>query len=353
MINQADKLEELVGRLRHAEWVGIDTEADSLHAYPEKLCLVQISSPAGDELVDPLAGLDLGPLLDVFGSRELILHGSDYDLRLLYRTGKFIPHAIFDTMIASRLCGDTEFGLASLVLKYLGLTLEKGSQKADWSRRPLTARMEEYARNDTKYLKPLSDLLRQNLESKGRMDWMRESCARLVVDSTREPDEAVARERWRLSGCNRLSRRGMAVLRRIWQWREETAIALNRPPFFVLSHDLLISVADAASQNQPVEPLLPPRLPHRRSLELLQAVEAGRQVPAEEWPMAIRQPWHRVTESEKRRFVALKKKRDDVAAALGLDPTLIAAKADLTELSRDPGGAPGFLMEWQRKLMFD
>lgn len=351
MNNQPEYLETLVARLRSAEWVAIDTEADSLHAYPEKLCLIQVSSPEGDELVDPLAGLDLKPLFQALGGRELILHGSDYDLRLLHRSGGFVPQSIFDTMLASRLCGDLEFGLASLVKKYLGLTLEKGSQKADWSRRPLTPKMEEYARNDTKYLKTLSDLLRVELEAKGRMEWLRETCARLIVDSTHLPAEETARERWRISGCNRLTRRGMAILRVIWQWREETAIALNRPPFFVLSHDLLLTIADTASQNQPVEPLLPPRLPHRRSLDLLQAVETGRRVPPEDWPSALRQISHRETETEKRRFIALKKKRDEVAAALGLDPTLIAAKAELTALSRDKAAAPDLLMNWQRQLL--
>ena len=352
VINREESLNELVGRLRHADWVAIDTEADSLHAYPEKLCLLQISLPGADELVDPLARLDLKPLYEALGSREIILHGSDYDLRLLHRATGFVPQSIFDTMIAARLCGGLEFGLASLVQKYLNLTLEKGSQKADWARRPLTPRMEEYARNDTRHLKALSDLLRAELESRGRIEWLRETCARLVHESTTGRADDSAREKWRLSGSHQLNRRGLAILKVIWTWREEIAIQLNRPPFFVLSHDSLIALSDAASMSQPVEPLIPARFPHHRREGLLKAIELGRKIHALDFPDIPRPEWRRVTESEKQRFKELKKKRDDVASNLGLDATLIASKSDLMELSRDAGAAPGLLMNWQSQLLF-
>ena len=154
------KLTELLGRLDSTPWIALDTEADSLHAYPEKICLLQVSTPAGDELIDPLARISLNPLLQAFGQHELIMHGSDYDLRLLRKHHDFVPRAIFDTMLASRLLGHTQFGLTNLVAQYLGVVLEKGSQKADWAQRPLTERMETYARNDTHYLKPLADRLK-------------------------------------------------------------------------------------------------------------------------------------------------------------------------------------------------
>ena len=352
MINREENLAELVGRLRHAEWVAIDTEADSLHAYPEKLCLLQISIEGADELVDPLARLNLGPLLEALAAREIIFHGSDYDLRLLHRTVGFVPHSIFDTMIAARLCGGLEFGLANLVQKYLQRTLEKGSQKADWARRPLTPRMEEYARNDTRHLKPLSDLLRAELAAKGRLEWLRETCARLVVEGTTPRPEESLRERWRLGGSSRLTRRGLGVLRELWLWREEVAIDLNRPPFFVLSHDTLLALSEAASADQPVEPLVPTRFPPHRRAGVLHAIERGRRLSPSQLPEIPRPERRRVTEAEKKRFADLKKKRDDVATALTLDPTLIASKSDLLELSKEQGAPAGLLMSWQSKLLF-
>src|SRR5262245_2193676 len=122
--------------MRAAKWIALDTEADSLHAYPEKLCLIQISIAGGDELLDPLSALDLTPAFAVFRDHALILHGADYDLRLLRKSCGFVPTAIFDTMLASRLLGCREFGLNNLVAKYLAVTLEKGPQKANWAQRP-------------------------------------------------------------------------------------------------------------------------------------------------------------------------------------------------------------------------
>ena len=152
-----EKLAALLPKLRAAKWLALDTEADSLHAYPEKVCLIQISTTDGDRLVDPLAKINLDPLLEALNAHELIMHGADYDLRLLRKHHEFTPSAIFDTMLAARLIGEVQFGLSSLVEKFLGVKLDKGSQKADWARRPLTEKMETYARNDTRYLQPLAE----------------------------------------------------------------------------------------------------------------------------------------------------------------------------------------------------
>ncbi len=167
MIDSEQKLSAFLLALKTAGWVALDTEADSLHAYPEKLCLVQLSIEGSDVLLDPLSRMDYKPVLEVLQKQELIMHGADYDLRLLRRHFGFVPDAIFDTMLAGRLLGVRQFGLNDLVMKLLGVKLEKGPQKANWARRPLTPRMESYARNDTHYLKPLADILRAELEAEG------------------------------------------------------------------------------------------------------------------------------------------------------------------------------------------
>jgi ribonuclease D len=169
------KLAALLPVIQKAPWLALDTEADSLHAYPEKVCLIQISTVAGDELVDPLAPINLDPLFAAFNAHEMIFHAADYDLRLLRKHHEFTPLAIFDTMLAARLLGEPQFGLSNLVEKFLGVKLDKGSQKADWARRPLTEKMEVYARNDTHYLKPLADKLKAELIAKKRLasSWTR------------------------------------------------------------------------------------------------------------------------------------------------------------------------------------
>ena len=350
MIDTDEKLAAFLPTIRAAAWIVLDTEADSLHAYPEKVCLIQITTVAGDELVDPLAPINLDSLLDALNAHQLIMHGADYDLRLLRKHHEFVPSAIFDTMLAARLLGERQFGLGALVEKFLGVKLEKGSQKANWARRPLTERMEEYARNDTHYLKAVADKLKSELEAKGRLAWHEESCARLIDDCTRVslPDlDSV----WRVKGSFKLSRPALAVLRELWQWREAEALAANRPPFFVLSHELLVTLADAAAAHRPVEPLVPHHLSERRRAGLSAAIQAGLQVPPAELPVIPRNYTRRPNEAERRRYLELESRRDARAHQLSLDATLIASRATLGDLARDWNAHAGELMNWQRELL--
>jgi ribonuclease D len=350
VLDTDEKLAEWIGRVRAAEWLSVDTEADSLHAYPEKLCLIQISLAGCDELIDPLASLDLSGLLDALLGRELILHGGDYDLRLLRRACGFVPETVFDTMLAARLLGFVEFGLTILVEKLVGVRLEKGPQTADWARRPLTQRMINYARNDTHYLKPLADMLRDQLQQRGRLGWHQENCARLVKECATarptDPDQV-----WRVKGADKLDRRGLAILRELWSWRDREAVAANRPPFFVMRHELLTAVANAAARDASVLPLLPPRLSTRRRAGLLVAIERALELPAAQWPQRQHSSGHRPTLAEKRQYEVLRQRRDRRAVDLEIDPTLIASRATLSALARDWERHKTDLMNWQRELL--
>lgn len=350
MIDTDVKLTALLPVLRDAKWIALDTEADSLHAYPEKVCLIQISTTAGDELVDPLAPINLVPLFEVFNAHELIFHAADYDLRLLEKHHKFSPGAIFDTMLAARLLGETQFGLSALVEKHLGVKLDKGSQKADWAQRPLTERMEIYARNDTHHLKPLADKLKAELEAKGRLAWHQESCARLIVECS-QPSTVDHDSVWRIKGSTILAPPALAILRELWQWRETEAVAANRPPFFILNHERLVDIAAAAAAGQPVDPIIPPRMSPRRRDSLGRAIQTGLAVPAAQHPEIIRQKFNRLTDAEIRRFGNLEKIRNANAQKLGLDPTLIASRATLGDLCRDWDQYSPELMNWQRELL--
>jgi ribonuclease D len=344
------KLTDLLNRLRTTPWIAIDTEADSLHAYPEKVCLIQITTPEGDELIDPLSKINLDPLFKTLSEHELIMHGADYDLRLLRKHHDFVPQAIFDTMLASRLLGNTQFGLTNLVAQYLGVTLEKGSQKADWAQRPLTERMEKYARNDTHYLKPLADRLKSELDAKGRLQWHRESCARLIADcaQVRMPDPDAV---WRIKGSHRLNRAGLAVLRELWHWRESEATAANRPPYFILRHEALIDLAAASVSGQAIEPLIPPKFSDRRRAGLIKAVQLGLALPPPKQPEPLRHTIRRVSDANKNRALDLQKRRDARATELSLDPTLIASRATLLDLAEDWNSSESGLMKWQRELL--
>jgi len=350
VIETDEKLAAWLPKLRVAKWVAVDTEADSLHAYPEKVCLIQISTADGDRLIDTLAKINFAPLLEALDKHELIMHGADYDLRLLRKHHDFTPSSIFDTMLAARLLGERQFGLSSLVEKFLGVKLDKGSQKADWARRPLTEKMETYARNDTHYLKSLADKLKLELQQKDRLAWHQESCARLI-DECSQPSVVGGDFVWRIKGSSHLNRPALAVLRELWHWREKEAITANRPPFFILNHEKLVDIAGAAVDQQPVENLLSPRMSPRRREALLEAVRAGLAVPADRQPDIIRQKFERPGEAERRRYAELAQRRDAHALKLAIDPTLIASKSTLGDLARDWDRHAPELMRWQRELL--
>ena len=350
MIDTEEKLAAFLPELRAAQWVSLDTEADSLHAYPEKVCLIQISIVGQDRLIDPLANIKLDPLLAALNAHELIMHGADYDLRLLEKHHEFIPSYIFDTMLAARLLGERQFGLSALVEKFLGIKLDKGSQKANWAQRPLTARMEDYARADTHHLKSLADKLRSELAAKKRLAWHQESCARLIATCTK-PQVIDLDLMWRVKGSSRLSRAGLAVLRELWRWREREAVNANRPPFFILNHEKLIDIAEVAAADRPVEKLLPSQMSPRRRNGLIEAIKAGLAVAPEARPEILRHHFQRPNDAEFKRYRELEKIRDVHANELGIDAALIASRPVLGDLARDWENSAPAIMAWQRELL--
>ena len=329
--------------------IGVDTEADSMHCYFEKLCLIQISVSGIDALVDPLAeGVDLAPLWRVLERREIILQGADYDLRLLRRNGFEQPLSVFDTMIASRLLGFEQFSLAALLAKYFGVELAKGSQKADWARRPLTPIMEDYARNDTRYLIELAAILERELREKQRLGWFHESCARAIEQAgeVREKDPDLA---WRITGSHKLPPRTGAILRGLWHWRDEEARRVDRPTFHILGNEQMLNAAIRIESGQGVQF---PKMRESRFRRFGQAAEAAANLPESEWPMKRKGGGRpRPTPEQEALTKELKKKRDAVAAELGIDPSVIAPRAVLEALAFHREAAMRDLMPWQRELL--
>jgi ribonuclease D len=350
VIDTEQDLKKLIPKVRAAPWAAVDTEADSLHAYPEKLCLVQISIEGADYLVDPLAQMDITPFFAALQAHEVIFHAADYDLRLLRRHHQFVPASVFDTMLAARLVGLTQFGLAHLVNTLLGVELDKAPQRANWAIRPLTERMRQYAVNDTLHLKSLADKLRADLKSKARLDWHREWCNRLIKECAVEKDSDPDRV-WRIKGSAVLPPRALAVLRELWHWRESEAVAANRPPYFVLAHETLLRISVTAAEEGAFEPLFPRGLSQRRRSGAIHAVRRGLEVLKAKLPQPFKHTFHRPTEAERKRFVELSRRRDKQATRLKLDPTLIASRADLARLAQDWDEHAPELMNWQHELL--
>ena len=228
----ADELDDLVDELIGCRAIGIDTEADSLHHYTEKVCLVQLTAFGGAScLIDPLALRDLSALAPIFADASVlkVVHGGDNDVTSMGRDFGFTFRTMFDTSIAARLLGDTEVGLQALVRNELGVELSKGSQRDDWSKRPLTAKQESYALADVAHLMELAARLTARLAEAGRTEWAREEFEALA--SVPAAQKRTTRDDFRrIKGSAKLSRRQQAVLRELYLWREERAAAADRPP---------------------------------------------------------------------------------------------------------------------------
>ena len=347
LITSAAQLHELVSRIESVDRVAVDTEADSLHCYREKLCLLQISLPGRDYIVDPLANVDLAPLRTALERKEIVLHGADFDLRLLRRGLNFTPQRIFDTVIGARLLGIREFSLAALVKRYFDAELGKGSQKANWARRPLSARMLEYAMNDTHYLLPLAERFEAQLKQFHRIDWLRQSCQRAVeqaaVERARDKDEL-----WRIRGSGLLRGRAAAVLRALWQWREQEAKAADRPPFHVLqNHELINAAIGFASEKLPDYR----HFSSRRRQAFREAAQSALQLSEEEWPVWRRRFGTRPSPGMMARSEELRRRRDRGARELDLEPTFIAPRSTLEAIAADETCATTLLVPWQRELI--
>jgi len=361
-VDTGPRLRDLLRRLEGAQAVALDTEADSLHHYFEKVCLIQLTAGQEHAIVDPLCGLDLSPLMDVLARRTLVLHGADYDLRMLRMTFGFRPQGeVFDTMLAARLLGHEALGLAALAERLLGVGMSKGGQKSDWSRRPLSPAQLRYAADDTRYLLPLAERLREDLARLGRIPWLRESCSVMVRHAAQErekdPDEV-----WRIKGASRLGREQLNVLRSLFYWRDREARQADHPSFRILGNQQLLELA-ARAVSDPEGALggsggfeLPRNCTGRRLQALKEALREAAAKPQNEWPDLRRH------EPPPRKVPAglladLRAEAGRLARETGLDSTTLATRSALENIARTrPDGREaiaecGPLMEWQARLL--
>lgn len=329
-------LPALAAALSREPRLALDSEADSFHHYEEQTCLLQIATPKRTFLLDLIRLDHVDPLLPIFADPaiEKILHGGDYDVRILGRDYGIKFANLFDTMIAAQLIGLEAFGLGALVQRHFTVTLDKRFQKADWTRRPLSPEMLQYAAEDTAYLLPLCDTLTQALDTQGRLSWLREECDRLV---TLEAGERPAVSCFAVKGAGRLTPQQLAVLQALLEVRDTLARAEDRAPFRILSPDALLEVA----QQQPAELQtlsaikgMPRRLLEADGQRLLDAIRLALSLPPAEWPSRPRSPYTPLTPAQEARFQQLKAVRQRHAEQLKLSPGLLCSNAVMEGLVR-------------------
>ncbi len=330
-------------RARAARSVALDTESDSLHSYHHKLCLIQLSVDGEHWVLDPLAtGRDaLRPLVEVLEDRavEKLMHGADYDLRVLGRDLGARAVNVSDTQIAAQLLGEPQTGLAALVERETGFALDKRYQRADWGARPLPAELLAYAAGDTAYLARIRDALAARLAALGRLEWWREECRALEAIRWEPPvPDPLAFER--VKGARRLNGEARDRMAALFEWRESTASGLDVPPFKVLRAEALLAIAEAPPSD--LEALA--ATPHvgkgnvrRFGREILGALASPPPAP----PRGPRRRFE-VDREREARLRQARDARDSRAAELGIEPGVLASRAALEQvvdrLPRDESG---------------
>ena len=353
LVETQQALNEVCARIRGEIELGMDTEADNQYHYRTRLCLIQLEVAGKIFLVDAEAPIDLRPFWEALKGRHLVMHGSDYDLRLMREHGDFKPDSIFDTMFAAQLCGINRVGLSSLLEQFFGLILDKDHQTANWSKRPMTREMLDYAAMDALHLRELRNLLHEKLAQLGRLEWMRQRCRSLIETTVIGFDKDTTHS-WRITGGEKLKGHEQTVLYTLWHWREKEAERLDRPTFKVINNQQLVALARAAADGG-AEPLLDKILSTRggkRFRGLREAVAKGLKMNPEQLPRRVVQREDRSLSREEQEFLeAVKTRRDAIAVELGLDATLIATRSQLASLVRDEQALETQFLPWQASLI--
>jgi ribonuclease D len=239
-----EQLQRVVQELRRHSLIAVDTESNSLYAYYESVCLIQLSTPDMDYIIDPLALPDVRPLGELFANpaQQKVFHAAEYDIGTLRRDFGFEFRNVFDTMLAGQLLGIKQLSLARLLAERLGVQIDKRYQQYNWGHRPLSEEVLAYARLDTHYLLPLRENLLAELRAR-RLERVAEEAFRQVEKAVWNRAPADPDAYLRLKGAQELDPEGLGVLRELYNLRDEIARRRNRAPFRVLSDHLLVELS--------------------------------------------------------------------------------------------------------------
>ena len=330
-------VEEFVRSLNDSRSIALDTEGASFHRYVDRVYLIQLSVRHGSAIIDPLAMGTPPGLGDVLENPdvEVVLHDADYDLRLLHQDYGWSVRRVFDTRVAAQLLGIRSFGLGALLQRFFGVVLDKKHQRADWSMRPLTPAMLEYAALDTSYLLDLRDELARALDQLGRTSWAEEEFKR--IEGTKWEPETADEAFLRIKGARDLTRPQLSVLREIARWRDKIASELDRAVFRVIGNEPLLAIAQSTATS--LDELtkikgVPRGIAEKRGDELLSAIERGRGTPPDKMPRFPRPKRFEKDSGFEERVARLRAARESAAQRLELDPGVLCSRERLEAIAR-------------------
>jgi ribonuclease D len=336
-LDQVPEVDRFLSEISDVKEIALDTEGASFHRFLDRIYLLQISTREQSAIIDPLpigSPAKLGKLLES-KNVEVVFHDADYDLRLLHQDYGWHVTNIFDTRVASQLLGIKSFGLAALLDQFFDVKLDKKHQRADWSMRPLTPDMLAYAAQDTRFLLQLKDHMSGELKRRGRMHWAEEEFARL--EGTRWEAEESMEGFLRLKGARDLSRRELAVLREVANWRDTVAAQLDRATFRVMGNEVMFEIARLAPKNTSELGAIkgmPKGMLDRAGADIIAAVRHGMEAPEADLPKFPKgQRWNKDRDFDDK-VTRLKSVRDAAAARLELDPGVLCSRERLENIAR-------------------
>ncbi len=336
-LDQVPEVDRFLTEISNVKELALDTEGASFHRFLDRIYLLQISTREQSAIIDPLpigSPAKLGQLLES-KNVEVVFHDADYDLRLLHQDYGWHATNIFDTRVASQLLGIKSFGLAALLEQYFQVKLDKKHQRADWSMRPLTPDMLAYAAEDTRYLLQLKDLMKAELKRRGRMHWAEEEFARL--EGTRWDAEDSMEGFLRIKGARDLSRRELAVLREVANWRNSVAAQLDRATFRVIGNEVLLEIARRAPKSSSELSTIkgmPKGMIERAGADIVAAIRRGTDALEADLPKFPKgQRWNKDRDFDDK-VARLKAVRDAAAARLELDPGVLCSRERLENVAR-------------------
>jgi len=333
-VDNQNNLKRMVEDLSMQPRIAVDTESNSLHAYRERVCLIQFSTPKKDYVVDPLVFEDLSQLAPLFANPKIekIFHAAEYDLVCLKRDYGFEFKNLFDTMQASRFLGYQYVGLDNILADKFNVKVDKRHQKANWGARPLTPAQLDYARMDTHYLIQLRDLLEGELHEKERWGYALDDFT--LACHVDDPKEKLNGSSWKRFSTRRdVSPRELTILSELCLCRDAIAERMDRPVFKVIPDGILLDIAKSLPEKD-VDLAgigLSSKQIHLWGDQILAATRRG-----VESPLVKREQAERPKDAVLKRLDKLKTWRKKVAEEMMVESDIILPKDFLYLLAEHP-----------------
>jgi ribonuclease D len=358
LIENLRELKDAVKGIETEKRVGFDLEADSMYHFSEKVCLLQVASKNTAFAIDTVKLRDLSALKPLFMQEDVIkiFHGADYDVRSLFRDFGIEIKNLFDTELASRFLGIKETGLEAVLKGRFNVKLEKKYQKKDWSERPLSADMLNYALNDVRYLVSLSEILEKELNDIGRLSWVEEECE--ILCRVRSPEDNGEPLFLKFKGAGKLKPRTLAVLEALLRFRREMAQKKDRPLFKIMGNDSILKLAETRPGS--LEKIMNMEALSQRQLDIygkdvIRVIGKALKIPENMLPVYPRKKASLISEAASNRIEALKIWRDKKAVKLNIDPGLLLNKALINSIgvkkpvTKEELEAISDMKNWQRR----